>query len=98
MSDKQHFVSVRVTEENKEAFHKLPSKFGYPDFSKFLEAVLKSLVVSHDEEGWRCQMVHLEGDRIVIDETSAGLRTAGFRIVAPEAFWRYIESGAKHGA
>lgn len=98
MSDKDHFVSARVTQEEKESFQKLHSRFGFSDFSKFLSALLGGLSEKYDSEGWRCQMLCVRGNKLFVLDSDgsegAPLETAAFKVVAPDAFWRYVESQA----
>jgi hypothetical protein len=85
-------LSVRIDEEQKKMLAELGRRLGYPDTSKFMNAVIEGLTERYDGEEWESGLVHLDGDKISdrADRTAEPSDIYAFPIVAPARFWRYL--------
>lgn len=89
------YVSARCTSEKKASYHALAERLGYPDFSKFMIAMLDSLERDFGQnEEYECHLLHVRDDTILAAEAhevdGVPFATAAFRVVAPRRFWDHV--------
>jgi|GEM_PF-4672271 len=85
-------LSVRIDEDKKIILADLGRRLGYPDTSKFVNAVIEGLIERYDGEEWESGLVHLDGDKVTDrpDQSAEPSDIYAFPIVAPARFWRYL--------